>query len=385
MHKEDGYIFLADGLHLGWKAVFERYTGYLHVLPRLLAAIALQFPAAAYPIVVGLLVALVRVWMACLTYWVLRSRGIPVRMSAAMASLFVIVPVGSHEVLGNLTNLRWFGDAMLVVLFVGRLSGARAFAGALTAALCALSDPLAITLAPFALVALWRGRGPARAVPASALAAAGLHFAMLESTARSSFLGAWLSMPFELLSQLLVRGVMASQYGVIGTQVMSKLMAFPLVLVAAIVPLYLLWRGGDRLVAQFFGAGLYLLLGALAFAEPSLHVVDKWWAVGQPSRYSLAPAVLLGMAGMRAGGRLLAGSGHRIAVLAAVAFVGAFGMSLRGDHRNVDGTDWPTTVEQAQQACQFGGGDKVTVEFTPQTAEKQWSSALPCDWLVDRT
>lgn len=167
VHKEDGYIFLADGLHLGWNAVFERYTGYLHVLPRLLAAIALQFPPAAYPVVVGLLVALVRVWMACLTYWVLRSRGIPARMSAAMASLFVIVPVGSHEVLGNLTNLRWFGDAMLVVLFVGRLSGARAFAGALTAALCALSDPLAITLAPFALVALWRGRGPARAVPAS--------------------------------------------------------------------------------------------------------------------------------------------------------------------------------------------------------------------------
>lgn len=50
-------------------------------------------------------------------------------------------------------------------------------------------------------------------------------------------------MPVEFLSQFLVRGVMASQYGVIGTQVMSKLVAFPLVLVAAILPLYLLWRG----------------------------------------------------------------------------------------------------------------------------------------------
>ena len=144
VHKEDGVIFLHDWVEHGWGSVFELYTGYLHVVPRLTTAFAASLPPEAFAPVIGVLAAGWRIWLATVSYWAFRSLDWSPKSSAVAASMFVLVPAGQHEVLGNLTNERWFCDAGLVVIALSRLTGLRAALASVTGLLCALSDPLAI-------------------------------------------------------------------------------------------------------------------------------------------------------------------------------------------------------------------------------------------------
>ena len=187
VHKEDGEIFLHGSLT--GASLLERYTGYLHVVPRLISNACAQGPAEAYPVCVASASASLRLLLALLVIVVVTPCTRAWWAPLACGALALFGGVGQQEVLGNLTNLRWF----LVVGATFALLGAlrrpgHVLLGVLFVTGAALTDPLAFALAPVALWRLAALSGRQRLVPAAMLLALVLHGALIDTTARSSSL-----------------------------------------------------------------------------------------------------------------------------------------------------------------------------------------------------
>ena len=187
VHKEDGEIFLHGSLT--GASLLERYTGYLHVVPRLISNACAQGPAEAYPVCVASASASLRLLLALLVIVVVTPCTRAWWAPLACGALALFGGVGQQEVLGNLTNLRWF----LVVGATFALLGAlrrpgHVLLGVLFVTGAALTDPLAFALAPVALWRLAALSGRQRLVPAAMLLALMLHGALIDTTARSSSL-----------------------------------------------------------------------------------------------------------------------------------------------------------------------------------------------------
>ncbi|HYH77611.1 MAG TPA: hypothetical protein VD841_08955 [Arthrobacter sp.] len=107
---EDGGVFLRDVLssgHLG--SILLPYDGYLHILPRAVAAVAhalvpLQDYAVAMSMLSCLVIALIAVGVFSLSRSVTES--VPLRLM--IAAIPILLPIGPKEVLGNAANLHWY-------------------------------------------------------------------------------------------------------------------------------------------------------------------------------------------------------------------------------------------------------------------------------------
>lgn len=386
VHKEDGVVFLSEWTRFGWETIFSPYSGYLHFVPRVLAAMAAQFPPEIFPMVVTALAAAWRIWLATLAYWVFRSRDIGWKASITLASTFVLVPAGEYEALGNLTNLRWFGNAAAVVLALGHLRGARMWGAAVTMAACALTDPLVLTLLPIFGLILWLRRGRHWEVIALGTLGCLVQWFAMDSGERSSFVASWLSAPLDLVSQLLVRGGLASQFGISGTQAAAQTLGYPAVLVLAALPIAVLALARSSLTWLLVVAALFLLAGTISFAAPQDISVKPWWGVAQPSRYSVTPAILLSIAGILAvRSRLnppLVGVPKFVATLSACVLGIAIVADFRGDPIGVAGQEWSRSVSQAQALCRDLQVEEVVIQMTPQNSAK-WRAPVSCNWLTE--
>lgn len=382
VHKEDGVIFLHDWVEHGWGSVFELYTDYLHVVPRLTKAFAASLPPEAFAPVIGVLAAGWRIWLATVSYWAFRSLDWSPKSSAVAASMFVLVPAGQHEVLGNLTNERWFCDAGLVVIALSRLTGLRAALASVTGLLCALSDPLAIALIPVLAMGVWLNRGRGWLAPLTAITGALIHAAMLDSGARQAGVSAWLHLPGELLGQFVVRGLEIPQFGVTGTMVANKLAPWPVVALGVLLPIAILLKCRDRRLLLMLATAWYLLACSIVFASPQDLTVSNWFAAGQPSRYSLVPSILLAMVAVGVG-RLLWGRGQKtLPILVACAFLVGMILDFRGDPQNAEGPTWANTVERAQTQCRATPLVVTPVEFNPTRHPQKWEAPIRCAWLM---
>lgn len=382
LHKEDGTIFLAQWTQDGMSSVWQTYTGYLHVVPRICTALAALFPPEWFAVAVGVLAALWRCWLSVLAYVSLRSIGQPNRHAMVAASLFIVVPVGQQEALGNLTNLRWFCNAALVLVLLGRLSGRWAVLGSITAVLCSLTDPLSLLLSPFALWSLVRASGAARAVPLATLAASAMHWSVLNTGARGTDFADWAKQPGALLSQLLVRGPMEAQFGETASEILLKSVGLPLALVALSLPLFVLLVRPRPIPLVMCVAGMYLLCATLAFADLNTISLNEWWGVGQVSRYAVTPAILIGGA-IALSWRDIARTPMRpIAITSAVILVLAGIADGQGDRRNTRGPTWSATVKQARVTCADDRRRTISVPVTPQGDSTDWRAVVTCGWLA---
>lgn len=99
---EDGAVFFQEAYQLGWHALFERYAGYFHALPRLCgwAAVAL-WPGYAPEFFTAVFV-VVFLWVA----WFATSARVGLRHGVLLVVLIVLPPV-EGEVFLNLTNVQW--------------------------------------------------------------------------------------------------------------------------------------------------------------------------------------------------------------------------------------------------------------------------------------
>lgn len=352
------------------------------MVPRLITILAGMLPSQYFAIAVGVLAAAWRTWLAILTYWTFKSRGVGRGWGLVAGAVFVVLPVGQQEALGNMTNLRWFCDAALVVLILGRLEGIKLAAAGVTVLLCSLSDPLAVMLAPMFVLAILRRRGAARVLPILGLIGAMIHLLALNGGARSASYSNWLHDPVELISQMIVRIGLASQYGIGGTEGIFRALGFPLVMAAVALPVLVVAQKMGKMAVLLLGSAVYLLLGTILFALPSDISVERWWGVAQPSRYCVAPCILVTIAGVLAVRSSCRSGWQKLAARVSIAvFVLAIFADAKGDRINSDGPAWSDTVHQARFVCQQGASRMATVEVTPTDPPGQWTATVRCDWL----
>ncbi|MFF1633262.1 hypothetical protein [Leifsonia sp. NPDC058248] len=150
---EDGRTFISSAALGGPSALFKPYAGYLHTVPRLVAAVVVLLPvhwwalatAASACAIAGILAVVVFVCTRDLVPW------LPARLF--IAGLTVLAPLAPREVLGNLANLH---SVFLWTLFWIVLSRPRRMRTAVilsvVAFLGAMTEIQAVFLAPLLLL-----------------------------------------------------------------------------------------------------------------------------------------------------------------------------------------------------------------------------------------
>ncbi len=99
---EDGVVFFQEAYRLGYDALFERYAGYYHALPRLAGlAVERYWPSYAPEVFTGVYVAVV-LWIG----WFATSSRVGLWRGVSLLPLILLVPVDG-EVFLNLTNVQW--------------------------------------------------------------------------------------------------------------------------------------------------------------------------------------------------------------------------------------------------------------------------------------
>jgi hypothetical protein len=156
-YAEDGQVFLSQAHNNGVAAVLEPYAGYLHLIPRIIAAVLEPFPVTAAPVLYAVAALLVHVTMLTPALspridWIIPGR----LLRAVLFALLCLMPP-LWEVLGNIANLIFVGGISLLLLMlsddprsgVGRLGEL----GAVVA--LGLSGPLIVFFVPWFI---WRWR-----------------------------------------------------------------------------------------------------------------------------------------------------------------------------------------------------------------------------------
>lgn len=187
---EDGQIFLAEAHNNGVSAVLAPYAGYLHLIPRLIAAVLEPLPVTSAPI--AYLWAAVLVHLVFLTpalsarlAWLLPS---PVLRGGLFASLCLMAPL--WEPYGNIANLIFVAGLSLLLLILSTDPARWIGRGAelLGVGLIGLSGPLIVLFLPFFGWRWWRNersRHSALAVAVASVCAA-VQVAIYLSSERST-------------------------------------------------------------------------------------------------------------------------------------------------------------------------------------------------------
>lgn len=172
---EDGRIFLAGAHNSGPAALADPYAGYLHVVPRAIAAILEPAAVTSAPALYASAALLVHLLMLTPALsrrldWLVPGK---VLRSVLFALLCLMPPM--WEVLANIANLIFVGGICLLLLVVSddpRTRIARA-AELLAVGLLGLSGPLIVIFLPWFVWRWWRvGRTPHSTLTAAVAATA---------------------------------------------------------------------------------------------------------------------------------------------------------------------------------------------------------------------
>jgi len=390
---EDGQIFLTQVLRDGGLNLLQPYAGYLHVVPRGIAGVcSTAVSPDIYVLCTGSAAGLIKVLGMLIAWPVITAYAQSWKWGLLGAASFLFIPVGHLEVLGNITNLRWF---LVAAAFFAVFGLFRAPTLAITATLIAfaasLSDPLALAWLPFAIWRALTSHGWSR-IPSIGLIIGGvIHLLHLQPEERGERgdITDLLGDPLDTIAQLLVRGPVVTQNGMIFTQDFLRFGVVPtlatLVITACVIAAA--WRGRStfapawRLAILLFLVAEALLFAVLSF--PASYIAfTEIWSPSQPSRYSafaalfLTPALILLMS---VAWRSSAGGWRRFMVIvAAVMLTLAYLSDARGDSRHSSGMPWNQTLIQVQQACSKGN-DPVQVPNVPDY--EGWQTLIPCAWV----
>jgi hypothetical protein len=150
---EDGKVFLSDAERHGLASLSYVYAGSLLTVPRVLAIAGEALPIRDYATYTVLVSALVVGALAAFVY----LTAAKVLGSAAWAAVpalgMALTPALAVESLGNLANLEWF---LIFAAFWAMLvppRGTRPYVATIVAGLAALASPVAVLVAPAAVVA----------------------------------------------------------------------------------------------------------------------------------------------------------------------------------------------------------------------------------------
>jgi hypothetical protein len=385
---EDGSRFLGDALAgRGLTAVAEPFGGYLHVVPRMLAAVAVwAAPIGDLALVVNVL-ACATVGVIAAVVYVCSAGVIPHPAPRLwLASAAALLPLVGVEVAASLANLHWF---FLWGMFWALLWRPRTGRGAAGAAVFLLAGTLteaqgALLLPVAAVVAWWRRRDRRALIPVVAYAAGVLaQAAVAVGAPRSSerqvapladlmtALAAQVLLPLWTTDVDAIRGGLASHGWLVAAA------AAPLTALAAIA----LWRGDRRLRGVTVAVMVLAVVALSAAHSMSGQVPVASGAVGAGqvlSRYGVVPSLFLvsvvalgTQAALRRQDRLLTSVG----LLTAAAIVVSGVVNFHGPNRRNPATAWPAQLPMARATCQLLGPTSVWVPISPGG---RWGVRVPC-------
>jgi hypothetical protein len=160
LHHEDGAIFLSHAHNDGLRAFVEPYAGYLHLIPRVIAALLEPFPVTAAPVLYALAALLVHLAMLIPALSARLGWIIPGQMlRAVLFGLLCLMPP-LWEVLGNIANLIFVGGISLLLLMLSDdpRTGVGRVGELVAVAALGLSGPLIVFFVPWFVWRWWRTR-----------------------------------------------------------------------------------------------------------------------------------------------------------------------------------------------------------------------------------
>lgn len=400
---EDGPIFVT-GAYAGDPLVFfEAYAGYMHAVPRLLAALATIFVPLEYvPLAVSILAALLTSLVAAAVYLFARLRINSTLLCCTIALQVVALPAAGGEVANNVANSHWYliFGAFWAAIVVPRTVGLRVIQVVVVAA-AVLSDPLAaVLIAPLIIVRLFAIR-PYRStdhivtlafLAASLLQGAISSYAVLVQGSRAF---ASEVPPFADFFQVYSEHVVLdSLVGATGTTALFEAfglwsLTIALVIVATLLML-VAWRARSRraLILAFaagsigFTGVVYLLLGPLVIGLPPGALIPA-------GRYWVVPTLLLVSAYAVCLDWLASRVGPRTAWIPVAAFVAASIVICAVDFRILDvragAVPWDQAVDDAAETCELPTASPPgPEEFAEAVIAPNWFTpvSIPCDILI---
>ena len=155
---EDGRVWYQDAYNYGLNSLFMPEAGYLHVLHRSVALIAVLFPLALAPLVMNL-GAIVFQILPVNIFLSSRFSGIPLKVRMLGSFLYLALP-NTAEVHANVTNIQWHLALMAILVLLGRPASSwwwRIFDGTVLV-LTTFSSPIGMVLVPVAAFLWWKRR-----------------------------------------------------------------------------------------------------------------------------------------------------------------------------------------------------------------------------------
>lgn len=390
---EDGALFLQRAHELGLQRTLGlTYAGYLHVVPRLIAAVAAAAPVAQ---AAAVLAASAAVMSACCGAVVVAASGGLIRTPVvryALGGLVVLAPIAAPETLNAVALTQWHLVVAAVWAARWRPRSTPAKAAAVTTLVAAaLSAPLSLITAPLLFTRLFvvGDRGdrwlPAVGLGAQAVQLGALLTAPGQASGDPSALGATLG----VYAQRVVTN------GVLGTAIPDALWSAlgpPLVVTVVAVTLALLvagvLRGGVSTavaIAVLGGLSLVAFVGSVSLrgVVPAMAWTSDV-AVGSGSRYAYVPALLLlGAVGAAVDALLRAGS-RVVPGLALAVVLGTVLLDLPAQTVRSRGPRWSDAVADAAEACRAPDAPRaVRIPHPPQQRGQDWGTVLPCATVLD--
>ncbi len=371
LQAEDGGIFLTEALNRPLITTIGRaYEGYLHVAPRLVAAVASLFPLQDEAWVVNTGASVV---VALLTLYVYDAARhvMPSRWGRfALCGLFLALPASGYEANASINNLHWYLDFACFWVFVARpQTRTRVVVGIVVAAGTALSDPLAALLFPLALYriqqALRQRDGVRRdAVLAPVVFGMGLVlqavYGVSQKPPRSFVEVDWREIP-GTYGLRVVGSLLLGDKHLLPTFVRYG-RAFALALLAlavvAAVASWLVSPGRRVIVGAAFAYSAVFLVVPLSIRGTAIYL-DTAAPTLDGSRYMIVPSLLLAAGLLIAAFRVRRGSGWALLgrVAVSVLLVSVVVGSYRIPSSRSEGPDWVDGLHAARQRCLDHGGD----------------------------
>jgi len=389
---EDGRDFIQAALDDGWRDLLAPYGGYLHLVPRMLAGLAVTavpvegyalFMSAASSLVAGLCGAVV---------WCTSRQHVRPGWAILIAVTTVLAPLAAREVLGNAANLHtimmW---SLFWVLLYTPVRVRTATLLAVFATLAALTEVQTVFLLP---LLAWRFRHPLRRIVFGGYLVGVLAqlVCVVASPRKQTAFGHVepLSYPYGFVINAIMPLVLP--FRAVGPVLaVAGVLVAVLLVVAVAVLIACLLRGSapaTRLIVTAalalavlsFVAGVHTTpLDLYDYAAHSSHQLRRAWL----ARYGVLPSMLIigaicvaagaGPRRRRAQGRLRGGVTTAVAVAVVVSFVVHF---VPADTRRSHGPAWMPQVLAARQGCGSQDEDAVVLRQT-----LGWNVTVPCDRL----
>jgi hypothetical protein len=379
---EDGAVFLRCAYLPDSVGCFgQAYQGYLHVVPRLIAALAAAVPPSAVAATTGLLAALAAAAGAAVAAWsITDATGSRLAGLLGGAALGLVWQAG-REVLGNAANVHWVLLAATTVSIVCVWLGGRITRATIV---LAVATCLSSAVSPFVPVAAAVALPLRRPRAGTLLIASGIAAVIQVAVELTSSRDLPAGEPIALgeLAGFVRREVIRT--GFFGDVPLAVGLAVPLLLVAAVI--------GVAIVAADRRVALAVLLGTGAIVGVGLGICVASIVVNRAlnPRYAYLPAALVVAALAVAAGFLARELGRstpraqRLAPLVMaglVVFLGVgFAVSFRLEARASTGPNVPEQITDAAIRCTAGGF--ATILISPRPASNEWILTVPCSRLV---